>query len=165
MNIPRNKDGTFLRTIKAWTPKKWNMGYFDNRGRFRVYRPDCPRSYADGYALRAHVVWWLRYGKPHPKNTELHHKDRDKSNDKIWNLEVLTKSEHRSEHQENWIHLICEHCGNAFKEHAWRNSAREKEGRKIRFCSQKCFQEHPRSQEHKIAISRGMKLAYVEGRR
>ena len=67
-----DKTGKFVKTAIIWTPETWDMGYVDNRGRFRVYRPDCPRAYASGYALRAHVIWWLKHGEPHTKNHDLH---------------------------------------------------------------------------------------------
>lgn len=156
----RKKDGTFSRKNELWTPEKWDMGYMDSKGRFRVYRPDYPRAYSEGYALRAHVVWWLAHGEPHPIGTELHHKDRIKHNDHIGNLEVLTKSQHRREHQENWVYYKCAHCRKKFREHAWRARYRIS-----KFCSQECFHAHPRSKEHKKSISDGLKQAYKEGKR
>ena len=142
--IQRRKDGTFERKNSLWTPETWNNGYIDNKSRFRVYRPDYPRAYSEGYALRAHVVYWLQTGTVHPEGTELHHKDGSRHNDVFENLIVLTKSDHRKEHQENFVLLICENCGDSFRVHVWRKTQREKEGNAIRFCSQKCFHEKRR---------------------
>src|SRR5690348_16834205 len=83
----------FVRTTNIWDGSVYDEGYVDNKGRFRVYRPDCPRAFADGYALRAHVVWWLHHGACHPEDTELHHTDENKLNDSITNLEPLSHSE------------------------------------------------------------------------
>jgi len=160
MKKSRNENGTFSRRNQLWSPENWDLGYMDKDGRFRVYRPDCPRSYSNGYALRAHVVWWLEHGKPHPANSDLHHKDGVKHNDHIENLELLTRSTHRKVHQENWLYFICDHCKKEFKEHAWRTKSRV-----IRFCSQDCYHAHPRDMKHKNSISNGLKKAYKEGRR
>lgn len=145
MNRNRTKDtktGRFLRTRFPWTPENWDDGVMV-KSRFAVYRPDCPRCYANGYALRAHVVWWLNTGFCHPKTHDLHHKDEDKLNDNFSNLEVLSKSEHRKKHQKKTFKTItCEHCGNPFQYDAARDSDRI-----TKFCSQKCYQAHPKSQE------------------
>ncbi len=134
--------GKFLRTRLPWTPDTWNDG-IKMKGRFAVYRPDCPRCYANGYALRAHVVWWLHAGKCHDKMKELHHKDHDKLNDHITNLEVLSKSEHRKRHQIIKLsYASCAHCQRLFQYPAWRDKER-----KTKFCSQRCYQNHPKSEE------------------
>src|SRR5262245_49286082 len=131
----RKKNGQFERTIPVWTPDNWSAGYTDNKGRFRVYRPDYPRSYEDGYALRAHVVWWLAVGHPHPRDTELHHLDHDRSNDNFSNLVVLHNRDHQIHHKGNGKHLICERCGVEFYRAAWRLN----QGHAGRFCSRKCY--------------------------
>lgn len=153
--LKRNKNGTFARKNNFWIPENWDDGYMDNKGRFRVYRPDYPRAYHEGYALRAHVVWWLENGKPHAKDTEIHHIDGTRDNDHIENLVCLSHGEHRSIHQENFVTIKCIGCGKEFKEHFWRVSER---GRK--FCSQECYHKTPRTKEHKQNISKGLKWAY-----
>ena len=152
------RTGRFIRTnIHPWTPDTWDVGYVDNRGRFRVYRPDYPRAYKLGYALRSHVVWWLHYGKPHSVGLELHHKDHDRLNDNINNLILLTQSEHSRLHRRTkYLFYICEHCGCEFKREAHRSS----DGRTNRFCSQTCYHLHPRSNKHKKAISKSSKKAW-----
>ena len=50
---------------------------------------------------------------------------------------------------------ICEECGIKFLiKTKWQ-----------KFCSQKCFHSHERTETHKNNISRGLKKAYAEGRR
>lgn len=158
-NIKRNNKG-FARTRSAWVPEGWDNGYVDNKGRVRIYRPDYPRAYAEGYALRYHVVWWLHTGEVHPVGTELHHKDGSTDNDVFENLIVLTKSEHRSLHRNNWVEVECKFCGKKFLEHAWRITSR---GRK--YCSNECYQSKPRTQEHKDKISEGNRISWENRRR
>lgn len=149
------------RILRVWTPELWNEGWLDNKGRFRVYRPDCPRAFKAGYALRAHVVWWLANGKCHAKNLDLHHVDENRSNDAIENLRAVTKSEHRHIHQpKNLNTRICAHCGSVFQYQAYRDKDRI-----TRFCSQSCYHSQPRKTAHRKAIGRGLKLSYQEGRR
>ena len=154
----RNPDGTFKRTRTKWTPSNWNNGYIDNKGRFRVYRPDYPNAYQGGYALRSHVVWWLKTGVVASIDTQLHHKDENKLNDSLSNLILLTHSQHRKIHQGNDVTLNCEHC---LKDFIVKFSRAQE--RVVRFCSQSCFHSHPRTKDHKEAISIALKKAYKNG--
>jgi len=135
--MEKSNNGAFQRTHEVWTPENWNDGYLDNKGRFRVYRPDYPRAYHEGYALRAHVVYWLQTGSPHPEGTELHHKDKTKDNDVFDNLVVLTHSQHQKQHKEASCTLKkCSYCGIVFK--ALTHRIKE---RGVKYCSQDCYQK------------------------
>ena len=131
--LTRGPDGKWIRTRFHWTPERWDDGVI-SRGRFRVYRPDFPRAYRDGYALRAHVVWWLAKGEAHPKELQLHHKDDDMLNDALDNLELLTHSEHQRVHR-GAPPIPCDRCGTSFsrKLHKRRYSHN--------FCSANCYNE------------------------
>jgi hypothetical protein len=63
----------------------------DQRAFVKVAEPNVWR-------LRAHVVWEAANG-PLPRGACVHHKDRDKLNDDLGNLEVLTVAEHLAEHR------------------------------------------------------------------
>jgi len=154
----RANDGRFLRIRKVWDGSDWDDGYLDVKGKFRVYRPDCPRSYSGGYAFRAHVVWWLKNGA-HPRGTVLHHVNEVKTDDRLENLQVLETGEHTRMHCRKIIWLICEQCGCGF------TKDNDHPERQSRFCSQKCYHLHPRKESHKNAISKGLKVAHLEGRR
>ena len=161
-----DEKGRFKRTRNIWTPDNWNDAHPGPKGRMMVYRPDCPRSHKNGYALRSQVVWWLHHGEAHPRNKDLHHHDENKQNDHIENLISLSRSDHQKEHRENFVQLKCENCGIDFEEHFWRITQRIREGAKTpRFCSSKCYQIFPRSAQHLEKISLGLKCAYKEGRR
>ena len=151
--------GKFLKVLPVWTEETWDAGWIDNKGRFRVYRPDCPRAFPSGYALRAHVVYWLHLGICHPVGTVLHHVDENKLNDRFENLVPIEHGEHTRLHHAVIRLLTCENCKKIF-----RRPNREL-SRKIRFCSQTCFHAHPRSEQHKLNIGRGNALCYAEGRR
>lgn len=153
------RSGAPPRIHQIWDGKNHDDGWVDNRGRFRVYRPDCPRAYASGYALRAHVVWWLYHGKPHPRNKELHHIDENRLNDAMNNLELLPNSTHQSFHKSASVVFHCRKCGKEIVRS--KNRMRYSNN----YCSQKCYSAHARDKTHGRAISRGLKKAYEEGRR
>jgi len=162
-----NRTGRFVRTLRVWDGSSWDDGWHDNNGRFRVYRPDYPRVYEGGYALRAHVVWWLAHGECHPKGSALHHKNGIVDDDRLENLELIPWSgEHTRLHQcRQGIPVVCVNCEDLFYVPAWRVKQRQKEGHEVRFCSQECYHKYPRAETHKRHISEGLLCAWKEGRR
>lgn len=51
--------------------------------------------------IRMHRYVWEYYNGKIPEGFEIHHIDRDKSNNEISNLEMLSKAEHKAEHVSN----------------------------------------------------------------
>lgn len=66
------------------------------------------RDKKTGYFLNAkthkrlHVYVWEYYKGKIPQGYEVHHKDFDKNNNDISNLQLLTKSEHKRLHGKSW---------------------------------------------------------------
>lgn len=59
-----------------------------------------PLADPNGYAY-AHVLVWVAAGNEKPRaNESLHHTDEDKRNNRIENLELLTRSDHATHHTE-----------------------------------------------------------------
>ena len=132
----RDQKGRFAKTLRVWTPDLWEEGWIDNCGRFRVYRPDCPRAFELGYALRAHVVWWLEHGECHPDGTNLHHRNGDKTDDRIQNLELIEHGEHARRHRlKQGAEVACDHCGRIFRRLQSRINSRRRDGSMRDFCS------------------------------
>lgn len=154
----RDEAGRFRRIRSMWTPESWSDGYVDNHGYFRVYRPDCPAAWEDGYAKRYVVVFWLATGRIPDPGEDLHHRDEDRTNDCFENLTLIGHGEHGRLHNPK-TEIVCVCCAEAFP------LPRGKLARSVRFCSQSCYHAWPRSVEHKKGISLGLKLAYSEGRR
>lgn len=149
----------FVRTRMPWEPTDWDNGHVNNKGRFLVYRPDCPRAYADGYALRSHVVWWLHTGKGHSHGLRLHHKNGDRLDDRAENLELCTQSDHLIAHRGNYVELTCKQCGREFLEKQGRVNSRE-----VKFCSQGCYHKYPKSAEQCDAHSARMRKWHADRR-
>lgn len=68
------------------------MGYRFTRGEEGTYYR-CAKL-----KKRMHCFVWEYYNGPIPKGYEVHHKDFDKSNNDISNLQLLTRAEHRKLH-------------------------------------------------------------------
>lgn len=67
------------------------------KGYVRVYEPGHPLAMADGYVLEHRKVLWDA-GIRVPDDSEPHHKNHDRSDNRLENLEVLTKAEHNAHH-------------------------------------------------------------------
>lgn len=66
-------------------------------GRAIVYAPECPLAWAKGSMPRARYVLWAA-GVEIPPSYVVHHKDENKLNDSLDNLEVLYSPVHRRLH-------------------------------------------------------------------
>jgi hypothetical protein len=168
----RDALGRFTRIHEEWTLDNFNDGYVANlkgKKRFKVYKSKHHRSNYMGYVLRSIVAYEAYNGVQVPRNMEVHHKDGNTLNDNRENLVLLTNSEHQKIHAIKKGFLIehtCEHCGRLFYIQRFRlkdlSGGTKKRGR---FCGQKCYHNHKRSDEHKKNISNGLKRAYGEGKR
>lgn len=86
-------------------------------------------------------------GRPLRKDEEVHHKDHDKTNDDINNLEVINATEHRKHHNPlKYTDTIeqCYICGRSFtftaKQHGNKYRERKRKPNTVDkyFCSRKC---------------------------
>lgn len=58
-----------------------------------------PLADPNGYAYE-HLLVWVQAGNPRPgKNMVLHHKNHDKKDNRIENLQIASRTEHAAEHQ------------------------------------------------------------------
>lgn len=127
-----------IRARISWEPQLWNEGY-TSQGRFWVYRPDYPRVYNRGWALRAHVVWWLHTGAAHPAGTHLHHINGDRLDDQIENLALLDNGSHQRVHRTSTVSLVCRNCLKVFMIPAWRLTQKVRLGRLPKYCTTECY--------------------------
>lgn len=83
-------------------------GWTDHKG----YKCVCIK----GKEYKVHVLVWESANGPKPKGNEIHHKDLNKSNYELSNLESLTPSDHRKIHagwirsNGKWTRKPCNRC-------------------------------------------------------
>lgn len=83
----------------------------------------------NSWKLRAQVVWEAANG-PLPRGHVVHHKDGDKLNDALDNLEALTKASHLAEHVEVYRDDLVANLVAARRERRWSTkSATKRTGR------------------------------------
>lgn len=76
------------------------------------------KKYRDKYCYEHHLVYWQHYGIIPNENEVIHHKDGNKYNNNINNLELLTTNNHNkyhgAKHKRHMIKCLCPTCGNIF---------------------------------------------------
>lgn len=76
--------------------------FVNSQGYRVVYRPEHPLANKQGHVLEHRLVAWEAFGPFDPRH-HVHHKDEDKLNNDPSNLEVLTPSAHRSQHNREHV--------------------------------------------------------------
>ena len=105
--MERNLKGQFIKGTNGTTFEGFGV-YSDSKG--------YPCIWLDGRSVRIHVFLWERVNGPKPLRHVIHHKDHDKSNYSLANLQLVTESDHRRIHagwvQENneWTAKPCTKC-------------------------------------------------------
>lgn len=75
-----------------------------------------PCIWIDGKEIKLHIYIWEKVNGSKPRGYEIHHKDFNKSNYLLENLELMTNSDHRRIHagwikkNEKWIKKLCNKC-------------------------------------------------------
>lgn len=139
--LTQGKNGRFIRTRREWLPKRWDEGYVDNRGRFRVYAPWCSKKYKGGYVFRSFTNWEYYNGKI-SKGYDIHHKNRNKLDDRLKNLELMKHGEHTKLHSQKFHKFICKTCGKGFIRTGKQTHGFRYENR---YCNQKCYETRGRT--------------------
>ena len=78
----------------------WKGGsIIDTEGYVRVHAPENPSSWTTGYVRRARLVLSQHLGRPLTSSEIAHHKNGDRSDDRLENLELRTASQHSKAHR------------------------------------------------------------------
>jgi hypothetical protein len=126
---------TFIKTPLGYEGKTYNNGKYILQSRYRI------EQNLGRYLTRKEVV---------------HHKDGNKLNDSIENLEVLLLRDHSKLHSKkgrSYVELTCPICYKQFKIEIYRHKNKLKAGQELFFCSRSCSGKHTRS----IQINSGKK--------
>ena len=105
--MKRNIKGQFIKGSNENTFEGFGVWY-DTKG--------YPSIWVDGKSIKIHVLVWERANGRKPKGFGLHHKDFNKCNFALDNLELLSLSDHRKLHAgwiregSDWISKPCTRC-------------------------------------------------------
>lgn len=105
--MKRDNNGRFLKGTNGNTFEGFGV-WHDKKG--------YPCIWIDNKIIKLHVYVWERENGKKPKGYDVHHKDFDKRNYNLENLELLSHSDHRRVHagwiRENgkWIKKPCQDC-------------------------------------------------------
>lgn len=106
--MKRNHLGQFAKGTNGNTFEGFGIWY-DTKG--------YPCIWIDGKGIRLHVYIWERVNGSKPKGHDVHHRDFNRQNYNIENLELLSFSDHRKVHagwirkNGEWIAKPCTRCG------------------------------------------------------
>ena len=120
---------------------RWRGGRFiDPEGYVLIKRPDHPAARLSGYVLEHRLVMEAHLGRLLTPHEIVHHKNSNKSDNRLENLEILDgQSTHmkiertgRKFPRKNGTWFICEACGDTFYRSAWWKD------KPVRWCSWFC---------------------------
>ena len=96
------------KKYKEVKPDTYHVGYIITwNGYKKIKAPaDYPNKDNKGYVMEHRLVMEKYIGRYLESNEEVHHIDGNKFNNKIENLQLLTKQEHRRIHLKDSIHKI-----------------------------------------------------------
>lgn len=92
--------GWKLRPLKGPENPRWNKGKLMTSHGYVLRRvsKNHPLGFGNGYAYE-HLIVWMENGNPKPKpGYNIHHKDHNKQNNRIENLELIKGPKHISYH-------------------------------------------------------------------
>lgn len=112
-----------------------------------AYVPNHPNATKKGYVLEHRVVMENHIGRLLTDDEIIHHKDENKKNNSIDNLELLTRSKHTALHSKEpeVVELICSYCNSSFLRRA--NQRPSAKGYTQSFCSRSCNGKYQRSKQ------------------
>jgi hypothetical protein len=92
--------GTHGNHARGSAHPRWNHGQLKSSHGYVKVRvgKDHPLADPNGYAYE-HLVVWMSAGRPMPQPDEIiHHRDEDKANNRLTNLQLKKRSDHNAEH-------------------------------------------------------------------
>ena len=94
---PENLKG-FIKGKKGSQHPRYKGGFVDNDGYSNTFLPSHPFSKKSGHILTHRLIMEQQIGRYLTEDEIVHHKDGDKSNNDISNLQIMTKSKHAEHH-------------------------------------------------------------------
>jgi len=111
-----SKDARKARRKQGMEKFKENPTTKDWRGWTKVYIPAAHPELEKGWMPEHHFVWWKEHDELPPEDKVIHHKDGDKKNNDIDNLELITPEEHgRIHNKKKTVVKECKICDGHFE--------------------------------------------------
>jgi uncharacterized protein (DUF1330 family) len=99
---PSKTKTQYIRGHQQWGNKRsWKTGEILQGGYIVVHSPNHPNKNISGYVRRARLIMEKYLGRYLTKNEIVHHINKNKNDDRIENLKLMTNSEHLSLHHKN----------------------------------------------------------------
>lgn len=122
------------------------------------------KRYRGRYCYEHHLVWEKETGLPVPDGCIIHHKDHNKHNNVISNLQMMSIKEHSSLHKRprKNVELLCPYCKKPFV-----REARLIKNKNLNFCSRQCcgsyyFVERPNEEKKEKDKKENIKSYFLE---
>lgn len=120
----------------------WNIKKFVSKGDYYyAVVPGHPNANKNNYVLAHRIIMENHLGRLLDSDEVVHHKDGNKKNNSITNLQVMTAKDHCSHHAneigETMLQLKCPNCGNIFSKPRNKTHIGKSQG-KSTFCSASC---------------------------
>lgn len=128
-------------------------------GYILVYCPEYPKAKNGKYVYEHRLVMANHLGRPLKENEHVHHKNGNKQDNRIENLELLTNSEH---HKQHWKEATAEERKRISREGTAYQKAHRRE-RKVIYCACGCgrtllnIDDHNRERKYIHGHNKGRK--------
>ncbi len=94
------------------------------------------------YVYEHHLVWWQKTGSIAGAGLVVHHRNKNKRDNRIDNLELMTNAEHSRRHASARgrprVDLKCPQCGSEFQIDASERRYKLKIGQVLFYCTRSC---------------------------
>lgn len=100
----RCRNTLVARTRSSWEAvtgeknSRWKGGQVTSQGYVYLLRPDHPHANKQGYVKRANLVMEAHLGRSLRSDEVVHHRNRNRLDDSVENLEVMTTAAHQHVH-------------------------------------------------------------------